>query len=260
MAAGDGGGVYVLDGAHGRPISSVVIIVAVRSQALPLVKRFQLTEDATLLAEGIPCVRYYGIYKDLCINVLWLGQDLAHGVDSIGTVSASLATFASIQVLKPDLIVNVGTAGGLKSKGAGIGEVFLASHVAFHDRRNPLPVRDLYCIGTRQAFSTINLLRELNLKAGKLSTGNSLDICPQDEKLITANDAAVKDMEGAAIAYVADLLKIPAIFIKAVSYIVDGKKLDAESHLQNLTGVSSMLDEAVVGAIEFINGKRLSEL
>lgn len=33
------------------------------------------------------------------------------------------------------------------------------------------------------------------LQAGKLSTGNSLDICPQDEKLITANDAAVKDME-----------------------------------------------------------------
>ncbi|KAK4804616.1 hypothetical protein SAY86_004433 [Trapa natans] len=161
MAAGDGGGAYVLDGAHGRPISSVVIIVAVRSQALPLVKRFQLTEDATLLAEGIPCVRYYGIYKDLCINVLWLGQDLAHGKE----------------------------------------------------------------IQTQALFS---------------------------------NDCYLDN--GAAIAYVADLLKIPAIFIKAVSYIVDGKKLDAESHLQNLTGVSSMLDEAVVGAIEFINGKRLSEL
>ncbi|PKI34826.1 hypothetical protein CRG98_044787 [Punica granatum] len=147
-----------------------------------------------------------------------------------------------------------------QSKGATIGDVFLPSHVAFHDRRNPLPVCDLYCIGTRQAFSTPDLLKELNLKAGKLSTGNSLDICPQDEKLITANDAAVKDMEGAAIAYVADLLKIPIIFIKAVSYIVHDEKPDSDNYLKNLMGGSVALDEAVVRAIEFTNGKRLSEL
>lgn len=36
------------------------------------------------------------------------------GVDSIGTVSASLVAYASIQALKPDLIINAGTAGGLK--------------------------------------------------------------------------------------------------------------------------------------------------
>lgn len=36
------------------------------------------------------------------------------GVDSIGTVSASLVTYASIEALKPDLIINAGTAGGFK--------------------------------------------------------------------------------------------------------------------------------------------------
>lgn len=36
------------------------------------------------------------------------------GVDSVGTVSASLVTYASIQALKPDLIINAGTAGGFK--------------------------------------------------------------------------------------------------------------------------------------------------
>lgn len=36
------------------------------------------------------------------------------GVDSIGTVSASLVTYATVQALKPDLIINAGTAGGFK--------------------------------------------------------------------------------------------------------------------------------------------------
>lgn len=41
---------------------------------------------------------------------------------------------------------------------------------------------------------------------------------------------------------------------------MDGKNLDAENYLQNLMEGSSMLDEAVVRAIEFMNGKRLFEL
>lgn len=36
------------------------------------------------------------------------------GVDSVGTISVSLVTYASIQALKPDLIINAGTAGGFK--------------------------------------------------------------------------------------------------------------------------------------------------
>lgn len=32
-------------------------------------------------------------------------------------------------------------------------------------------------------------------QVGKLSTGDSLDMCPQDEASIIANDAVVKDME-----------------------------------------------------------------
>ncbi|CAK9162528.1 unnamed protein product [Ilex paraguariensis] len=182
------------------------------------------------------------------------------GVDSVGTIPASLVTYASIQALKPDLIINAGTAGGFKAKGACIGDVFLASDVAFHDRRNPIPVFDLYGVGLRQAFSTPNLSKELNLKVGKLSTGDSLDMCPQDNALIIANDATTKDMEGAAVAYVADLLKVPAIFIKAVTDVVDGDKPTADEFLQNLAAVTAALAETVPQVVDFINGKCLSEL
>lgn len=45
------------------------------------------------------------------------------------------------------------------------------------------------------------------------------------------------DFQGAAVAYVADLLKVPAIFVKAVTDIVDGEKPTAEEFLQNLVAV-----------------------
>ncbi|XP_021776057.1 5'-methylthioadenosine/S-adenosylhomocysteine nucleosidase 1-like isoform X2 [Chenopodium quinoa] len=200
------------------------------------------------------------MYKNLHINIVQPGKDPALGVDSVGTVSASLVTYATIQALKPDLIINAGTAGGFKAKGAAIGDVFLASEVAFHDRRIPIPVFDLYGVGLRQAFSASNILKELNLKLGRLSTGDSLDMSPQDEASITANDATLKDMEGAAVAYVAELLKVPAIFLKAVTDIVDGDKPTAEEFLQNLAGVTAALDDTIAKMVDFINGKSLLEL
>ncbi|KAA8546063.1 hypothetical protein F0562_020486 [Nyssa sinensis] len=234
---------------------------AMQTEALPLVNKFQLSEDHnSVFPKGVPWVRYHGIYKDLNINIIWPGKDTVLGVDSVGTVSASLVTYASIQALQPDLIINAGTAGGFKAKGACIGDVFLASDIAFHDRRIPIPVFDLYGVGLRQAFSTPNILKELNLKVGKLSTGDSLDMSPQDEASITANDATIKDMEGAAVAYVTNLLKVPAIFVKAVTDIVDGDKPTSEEFLQNLAAVTAALDQAVTQVVDFLNGKSLSEL
>ncbi|KAJ9189622.1 hypothetical protein P3X46_000891 [Hevea brasiliensis] len=244
-----------------RPISNILIIIAMQTEATPVVNKFQLVEEPeSSFPKGVPWVWYHGIYKDLHINLVWPGKDSNLEVDSVGTVSASLVTYAAIRALQPDLIINAGTAGGFKAKGASIGDVYLVSDVTFHDRRIPIPVFDLYGIGLRHAYPTPNLLKDLNLKVGKLSTGDSLDMSPQDEATIIANDASVKDMEGAAVAYVADLLKVPTIFVKAVTDIVDGEKPAAEEFLQNLAAVTAALDEAVAQVIDFINGKCLSEL
>ncbi|KAK6143421.1 hypothetical protein DH2020_023769 [Rehmannia glutinosa] len=213
-----------------RRISNILFIIAMQTEAAPLVNKFQLAEEPnSVFPEGVPWLRYYGKYKDLNVNIVCPGKDTSLGVDCVGTVSASLLTYASIQALRPDLIINAGTCGGFKEKGASIGDVFLASDVAFHDRRIPIPVFDLYGVGTRQAFFTPNLAKELNLK-------------------------------GAAIAYVADLLKVPAIFLKAVTDIVDGDKPTAEEFLENLAAVAAALDQAATRVVDFVNGKRYSEL
>ncbi|XP_076958387.1 5'-methylthioadenosine/S-adenosylhomocysteine nucleosidase-like [Bidens hawaiensis] len=244
-----------------RPISTIVIIIAMQTEALPLVNAFELTEDTnSLFPKGTPWVRYHGTYKGLNVNIIWPGKDAVLGVDSVGTVSASLVTYAAIQALKPDLIINAGTAGGFKAKGACIGDVYLACEVAFHDRRIPIPVFDLYGVGLRQGCSTPNLVKELEFKVGKLSTGDSLDMTPQDEASILANDAVIKDMEGAAVGYVTDLLKVPAIFVKAVTDIVDGDRPTSEEFLQNLSAVTVALGKAVTRVVDYISGKSVAEL
>ena len=51
----------------------------------------------------------------LCESTSFLTKNcILAGVDSVGTVSAALVTSFSIQTLKPDLIINAGTAGGFK--------------------------------------------------------------------------------------------------------------------------------------------------
>ncbi|KAI3804003.1 hypothetical protein L1987_32170 [Smallanthus sonchifolius] len=244
-----------------RTISTIVIIIAMQTEALPLVNAFELTEDTnSLFPKGTPWVRYHGTYKGLNVNIIWPGKDAVLGVDSVGTVSASLVTYAAIQALQPDLIINAGTAGGFKAKGACIGDVYVASEVAFHDRRIPIPVFDLYGVGLRRGCSTPNLVKELDFKVGKLSTGDSLDMTPQDEASILANDAVIKDMEGAAVGYVTDLLKAPAIFVKAVTDIVDGDKPTSEEFLHNLSAVTVALGKAVTRVLDYIAGKSISEL
>ncbi|KAF9609369.1 hypothetical protein IFM89_015624 [Coptis chinensis] len=75
--------------------------------------------------------------QDVNINMIWPGKEGVSGVDSVGTVLASLVTCASIQALRQDLIINTGTSDGFKAKGACFGDVFLVTGVAFHDRRIP---------------------------------------------------------------------------------------------------------------------------
>ncbi|EOA17803.1 hypothetical protein CARUB_v10006197mg [Capsella rubella] len=244
-----------------RAVSTIVFIVAMQKEAQPLINRLRLVKEvSTPFPKEVTWVLFKGMYKDLNVNIVCPGKDATLEVESVGTVPASLVTYASIQAIRPDLIINAGTAGGFKAKGACISDVYVVSSVAFHDRRIPVPVLDIYGVGMRKAFPTPNLIKELNLKVGRLSTGDSMDMSPHDEESITANDATVKDMEGAAVAYVADIFKVPTILIKGVTDIVDGNRPTSEEFLENLAAVTSKLDESLTKVIDFISGKCLSDL
>lgn len=51
---------------------------------------------------------------------------------------------------------------------------------------------------------------------------------------ILENDAAVKEMEGAAIAWAAHLFDVPVLALKSITDIVDGDRPPQEEFLENL--------------------------
>ena len=63
-----------------------------------------------------------------------------HKVDNVGTVPAAVAAYLAVQTVKPDLLINAGTAGGFKARGAGIGDIYISNKTVNHDRRIPLSV------------------------------------------------------------------------------------------------------------------------
>ncbi|MCO5598458.1 hypothetical protein L7F22_052553 [Adiantum nelumboides] len=169
---------------------------AMQAEALPFVESLKLEQDdGSMFPAGLPWIRYHGIHEGLDISVVVPGKCLIFGVDNVGTVPSALITYAAVQALHPDLIINMGTAGGFKAKGAMVADAYIATEAANHDRRIPIPIFDEYGIGVNTTVATPNLLQTLRLKEGKLSTGNSLDMTPQDEEIIKSNDATIKDME-----------------------------------------------------------------
>lgn len=61
------------------------------------------------------------------------------------------------QALKPDLLINAGTAGGFESKGMGIGDVLVSSTIHNHDRRMLLPIFVDYGVHNHAAVATSKL-------------------------------------------------------------------------------------------------------
>ena len=108
--------------------------------------------------------------------------------------------------------------------------MFLASNFAHHDRRIGIPGFTEYGVGSHEAHSAPLLAAHLACKVGTVTTSNSLDHNADDDKHMAANDAAVKDMEGAAIAWVAEQTATALLGVKVVTDIVDGDRATHEVH------------------------------
>ena len=70
----------------------------------------------------------------------------------------------------------------------------------------------------------------------------------------------MKDMEAAAIAWVADLSQTPFFALKIVTDIVDGERPTHEEFLENLGTAAVSLQQTLPKVLDFVSGKLLTEL
>ncbi|VFQ45680.1 5'-methylthioadenosine nucleosidase [Desulfoluna butyratoxydans] len=233
-------------------ISTIAVIMAMAEEAEPFIREMGLAPVEAAIDGPLPLDVYAGKAGTADLVLIVGGKDPRHGVDCVATQPATLAAYLAIERFKPDLLINAGTAGGFRGRGAHIGDVYLGSGcIRFHDRRIPIPGMDAYGVGSYPVPEFKGLARALGLKRGIISTGNSLDMVPEDLERLRANGADVKEMEAAAIAWVADLYHVPLLALKSVTDLVDTETPTQEEFLANLALASEALQEKLTAAIAY---------
>ena len=240
-------------------IERVLIVMAMAAESDPLIAALSLAEAQA--PDSMPFRWFRGTAASLEVMIAVNGRDPHHGVDSIATIPAALNTHAAAVSFAPNLIITAGTAGGWARRGASVGDVYLnADRFVHHDRRIDLDRFREYGIGSHPGLPVAGLAERLGYRTGVVTTANSLDESPTDARHIVDLDGEVKEMEAAAVAYVAQLLHIPVMAIKTITDLVDSPVATPEQFVTNLDLASRRLREAVVAVLLELNGARLDEL
>lgn len=234
--------------------NNICFIIAMQAEANQLIGRLNLTEDINF-APGLPMRAWTSNNNNFNICLVVNGKDSQLGIDLIGTQAATLATQLAVQYFKPDIIISAGTAGGFARKGAQIGDVYLSyPRIVFHDRRIDIPGWDKMGKGLFDSWDTRKMADDLNMKTGIVTTGNSLDMPPLDEEYIENLGGEIKEMEAAAVAWVASLYKTPMFCIKAITDLVDSEHPTHEQFNKNLSLAVNHLTESAINVINYIDG------
>lgn len=221
----------------------ICFVVAMQAEAQPFIDRFGASEVKNFFAP-LPCNLYRANIEGCELDVVLNGQQ--HGSDLVGCEAASVATMAAIQKLQPELIINSGTCGAFAKNGAAIGDVYVANAVMFHDRR--VPGDDAWgtqALGNYPVYDQAqSIADQLGYKMGKVTTGSSLDMQPCDLQIIEENHGELKDMEGAAVAFVCSLFNVPILLVKSVTDLCDSGAETFEIFKQNLAMASQAIADA----------------
>jgi 5'-methylthioadenosine nucleosidase len=230
---------------------NICFVVAMKAEAQPVIEAFGLTEDIGF-SGSLPMKAYTGNYKGIQLSLVINGKDADTTLDLIGTQAATLATHFAIERYAPQLIINAGTAGAFGENGAMIGDVYLSrDYIVFHDRRVPIPGWDKQSIGYFPVWDVSPLL-PLGFKSGIVTTGNSLDMPEHDEEHIRKIGGEIKEMEAAAVAWVAKLHGIPLFCVKAVTDLMDSGIPTHEEFKMNLQLATANLRDGVHKIIDFL--------
>ena len=229
----------------------ICFMFAMHAEAAPLIEKYGLEEVKDFFAP-LPPKLFKGSHNGKEIFAVLNGQQ--NGLDLVGCEPATLTTQIVISKLNPELIINAGTCGAFKANGANIGDVYLSkAPINFHDRR----VGDSggwyeMGVGFYPCVDATEIAKDLGFKQGNCTTGSSLDMADEDLALIRKNGGELKDMEAAAIAWVASLYNTPLMCVKSVTDLCDGGRATEEEFRENLSLASNNVKDACIKIMDYL--------
>lgn len=166
------------------------------------------------------------------------GVEVALLKSGIGKTAAALGTTLLLQICKPDVVINTGSAGGLSSS-LNVGDIVVSEEVRYHDVDvTAFGYAPGQMAGCPEAFVADKALiaaaeaciQQLSLNAvrGLVVSGDAFINGAEPLARIrrTFSEAIAVEMEAAAIGHVCHQFKVPFVVVRAISDVAD-----QESHL-----------------------------
>ncbi len=217
------------------------------SEAAPLRERLGMRGSATDLHHAFSAQ----LVADGSLAIATNGRDRRFEVEAIASQPAVITTLLAAERHQPDLIISAGTAGGFEARGAAIGDVYVSTApVVFHDRRIDIPVWAGYGEGSYPVMDVAEHLGPIGAKPGVVTTGNSLDAPAVDMATMESSGATAKDMEAAAVGWVAEQLKCDFLAVKAITDFVDHPEPTGDQFQRNLATATRQLAEVTAKLLE----------
>ena len=164
------------------------------------------------------------------------GKDVVIVRSGIGKVNAAACTQILVDDFKADYIINTGIAGSLKAE-IDIADVVISSDVLHHDMDatgfgyplGQIPRMDVLSFEADKHLIDVakeacaKVLPEIGTHIGRVVSGDQFISDKAVKERISSNfDGFCTEMEGAAIAQVSYLNKVPFVIIRAMSDKADG--------------------------------------
>lgn len=162
------------------------------------------------------------------------GKPVALLQSGIGKVAAALGTTLLLQLTKPDVVINTGSAGGV-AQGLKVGDIVISEETRYHDadvtafgyEKGQLPANPaafLSDAGLVQLAQEIAEQQGQRVKRGLICSGDSFISSEEKIAQIKADFPLVTavEMEATAIAQVCHAFHVPFVVVRAISDSGDG--------------------------------------
>lgn len=181
----------------------------------------------------------------------------------IGKVNAAMSTTLLLEVFKPDVVINTGSAGGFHPD-LNVGDVVISSEVRHHDvdvtvfgyEYGQVPQLPAAFIADEKlveiAEKAATEISDIQVVKGLIATGDSFMNDPTRVEFVRGKfkDLQAVEMEAAAIAQVAQQFNTPFVIIRSLSDIA-GKEsnISFEQYLEKAAVNSANLVMKIVKAV-----------
>lgn len=192
------------------------------------------------------------------------GTEVVLTQSGIGKVNSALATAFMIDRYQPELIINTGSAGGMRP-GLHIGDVLVADFLAYHDvdatafgyqkgQVPQMPAVYQSCSNSVEKITAAAAAVGLHPEKGMIVSSDSFIASREGVERIKREfpEAGATEMEGASIAQTCYVLDTPFVVIRAISdsadeeashsfdeFIIEAGRKSAEMVIEFLKNISA---------------------